>query len=592
MPMSDDIMSVKTFRVPSDLWTQAQEKAAESDEKLSVVLRDLLEGYVSDDVHDHEEGCEPCAKAEAAAAASEFKDYSPEQREKMAKNGEALPDGSYPIADCEDLKNAIQAVGRAKDRDDAVAHIKKRAKALDCPDVELPDSFALETLTVIEAEEKEENEGYAAIFGIGRLSESEDPETAAAVLRVRELLAEGAVGVSIAHDMNPDAMPDFAVLEQLLAEENFEEIDKLMDAVTIRPRHVAIVDTPAFSDARLSLNEDGSVSGPVVFEGRWTGDMRMLPFESLVWDEELLPIPIIWDRAEGDHTGMTVGWIDSLERQSGVTSAMLPEPISEDQVEALVAAAGGGNTFPAAYFAKWKSTKPEPMHIDAPDSRGLRRIWGHIVPKGVCHRSDMGACFQYPEDVDPQLRGFHTGFAIPLDDGTSIRPGALTFEGAHIDTRLARRGVKASDLANHRDDANRVLGTVRAWPDAFGLAVSGVVPSDITNDDLIRAFACSPSVELWPSGRGRTLVGVHIVPTPAWPVAASAGEVQEMTGTEPIVVEDIEELQQAGETPVLVTQVFSDSEVGVRLGRIEKALALLVSDKLDHGIPEIPEVVE
>src|SRR6185503_21102574 len=42
----------------------------------------------------------------------DFKDYSPEQRDKMAKNGEALPDGSFPIHDCADLKNAISAFGR------------------------------------------------------------------------------------------------------------------------------------------------------------------------------------------------------------------------------------------------------------------------------------------------------------------------------------------------------------------------------------------------------------------------------------------------------------------------------------------------
>src|SRR4029077_7696029 len=57
----------------------------------------------------------------------------------------------------------------------------------------------------------------------------------------------------------------------------------------------------------------------------------------------------------------------------------------------------------------------------------------------------------------------------------------------------------------------------------FGLAVSGVVMPSVDRDTLMRAAASAPSVELWPAGRGRTLVGVHLVPTPAWPVAASAG---------------------------------------------------------------------
>jgi len=60
------------------------------------------------------------------------KDYSPEKRAEMAKNDEALPDGSYPIADRGDLMDAIQSFGRAPadKREQVKAHIRKRAKAL------------------------------------------------------------------------------------------------------------------------------------------------------------------------------------------------------------------------------------------------------------------------------------------------------------------------------------------------------------------------------------------------------------------------------------------------------------------------------
>lgn len=62
----------------------------------------------------------------------EGRDVSTEQRQKMAKVGTALPDGSFPIATVADLKNAIQAFGRAPEskRGTVKAHIKKRAKAL------------------------------------------------------------------------------------------------------------------------------------------------------------------------------------------------------------------------------------------------------------------------------------------------------------------------------------------------------------------------------------------------------------------------------------------------------------------------------
>lgn len=58
------------------------------------------------------------------------REYSEEQRQELAKKGHALPDGSYPIVDREDLENAIQAIGRASDPEAAKRHIKKRAREL------------------------------------------------------------------------------------------------------------------------------------------------------------------------------------------------------------------------------------------------------------------------------------------------------------------------------------------------------------------------------------------------------------------------------------------------------------------------------
>lgn len=68
-------------------------------------------------------------EAEAAEIALK-RAFSDEKRGEMAQEGSALPDGSYPIASENDLKNAIQASGRAKNKDEAKRHIMKRAKAL------------------------------------------------------------------------------------------------------------------------------------------------------------------------------------------------------------------------------------------------------------------------------------------------------------------------------------------------------------------------------------------------------------------------------------------------------------------------------
>lgn len=58
------------------------------------------------------------------------RDYSSSTRETMASRGQAMPDGSYPIANRTDLENAIQAVGRAKNYDSVKQHIIRRARAL------------------------------------------------------------------------------------------------------------------------------------------------------------------------------------------------------------------------------------------------------------------------------------------------------------------------------------------------------------------------------------------------------------------------------------------------------------------------------
>lgn len=66
-------------------------------------------------------------------------EFSEEQRAKLAHEGEALPDGSYPIRNCDDLRNAVHAYGRAKEshRAAVAAHIRKRHAELGGCGIEL-----------------------------------------------------------------------------------------------------------------------------------------------------------------------------------------------------------------------------------------------------------------------------------------------------------------------------------------------------------------------------------------------------------------------------------------------------------------------
>lgn len=69
-------------------------------------------------------------------------EYKTKERKDLADKGKALPDGSYPIKTVQDLKNAIQAVGRAPESKRAAvkAHIKKMARKLGTEDL-IPDGW-------------------------------------------------------------------------------------------------------------------------------------------------------------------------------------------------------------------------------------------------------------------------------------------------------------------------------------------------------------------------------------------------------------------------------------------------------------------
>lgn len=90
-------------------------------------------------------------------------DFSEKERKKLAKKKEAMPDGSFPIRNTSDLKNAIQAVGRAKDPDKAKAWIKKRAKTLGKEDL-LPDTWKAEDVLNFGEEDMDLQKAESILF--------------------------------------------------------------------------------------------------------------------------------------------------------------------------------------------------------------------------------------------------------------------------------------------------------------------------------------------------------------------------------------------------------------------------------------------
>lgn len=67
-------------------------------------------------------------------------DFSESERRLLAKQGKAMKDGSFPIRNKADLKNAIHLAGNAKNPAAARRHIIRRAIAIGARDM-IPSSW-------------------------------------------------------------------------------------------------------------------------------------------------------------------------------------------------------------------------------------------------------------------------------------------------------------------------------------------------------------------------------------------------------------------------------------------------------------------
>jgi hypothetical protein len=103
---------------------------------------DMAERVYADLEHDYPHLGPKEWESTMALVMLEARDVSTKERQRLAKEGKAMPGGRYPIANAQDLKNAIQAYGRGKPSDKPAIkrHIIRRAKALGLTDL-LPEGW-------------------------------------------------------------------------------------------------------------------------------------------------------------------------------------------------------------------------------------------------------------------------------------------------------------------------------------------------------------------------------------------------------------------------------------------------------------------
>lgn len=104
----------------------------------------------------------------------ERREFDQDERDDMADKGMAMPDGSYPIGNISDLRNAIQSYGRAKDKAAVKMWIMKRAKELEA-ESELPDDWMARSIAEPKAAEPKETK----TMNIRQAMRASDPVVAA-----------------------------------------------------------------------------------------------------------------------------------------------------------------------------------------------------------------------------------------------------------------------------------------------------------------------------------------------------------------------------------------------------------------------------
>ena len=114
-------------------------------EVVKAMSRAMRDDMLDEDAGDDGDGDEPDDDdtVEMAKAYETLlkRDFTAEQRKKLAETGAAMSNGSYPIETKGDLENAVHAIGRGNaPHADIRAHIIRRARALGATDL-LPDDW-------------------------------------------------------------------------------------------------------------------------------------------------------------------------------------------------------------------------------------------------------------------------------------------------------------------------------------------------------------------------------------------------------------------------------------------------------------------
>lgn len=475
---------------------------------------------IAEDVYelDEEESFRAAAEAEDGA----YRQIDTATRKKMADAGQAMPDGSFPIANEQDLRNAIQAIGRAKDPDAVKAHIKKRARALGKEGL-IPESWSHRPGDVFDLSDTSEDPVYADAFvdevmermqdpikefasAPGLLKDGSAPQCAYCDQRATQyvLHSEGMAFVPACDDhiaqaktdtasSTPDGSPDTSNIDRVgkygLIEETF--------AVTSNP---STHDGPGWithpvptarirrywvrgkGAAKIRWGVGGDFNrcrvqlAKYVQNPKWlAGLCANMHYEALKFWPATHAKAV---KASGELQGMTFG---------------------------LTASAAAIEPYPAEWFQNPQLDSALPMQIEG------RRVFGYLAEWGTCHVGIPGICSTPPHSTSDYA--FFRKGVVPTTEG-DISVGTLTYGIGHPDLRMRPMAASA-----HYDKPDAVRAFVNIGEDDLGIWFAGALAPWTTDEQIFAMRAVGALSGDWRDPRGDgglELIAAVAVNTPGY----------------------------------------------------------------------------
>lgn len=214
----------------------------------------------------------------------------------------------------------------------------------------------------------------------------------------------------------------------------------------------------------------------------------------------------------GARGGTTIPEEDQERMRSVIRSLYdhIAEELDDDSIEAPFALTAAAGRFPPkGLFDNPGFATYTPLMITEVD--GFRRLTGHIAPLDVPHRGLPGHVYA-PRSASG-YREFLLGGTMTAE-GVLVPTGPVTIGGGHAATNL-----NAQAAVEHYDDAGTRAASVAIGEDDFGIWISGVIKDGVADVDAYSLLEFPPSGDWRADQFGNLeLILIHQVNTPGFPV--------------------------------------------------------------------------